>query len=139
LLSLIIRFSRYHQTKLANACFTVALAAKLDAAGITNVKAVCAAPGLSQTNLQVTSAGNGGMTSNSSIMCLAQSAEDGTMPLLAAMFGTDTKNGDFYEPKNLYGIYGKVTKVKFDKNSSNHDQQKMLWETSEVACGKFTV
>ena len=128
----------YHQTKLANSCFTAALASKLDAAGITNVKAVCATPGLSQTNLQVTTAGTGGM-STMSIMHLSQSAEDGTMPLLSAMFGTETKNGDFYEPKSFFNFYGPAVKVKFDKNSVNPDQQKMLWEKSEEACGKFVL
>lgn len=130
---------RYHQTKLANSCFTAILASKLESAGVTNVKAVCAAPGLSQTNLQTTSAANGGMTTGMFIMAMSQSAEDGTMPLLSAMFGTNAANGDFYEPASLGGIYGKVTKVKFDKNSADHDQQQMLWEKSEEACGQFTI
>jgi NAD(P)-dependent dehydrogenase (short-subunit alcohol dehydrogenase family) len=129
--------SSYHQTKLANSCFSASLASKLDAAGITNVKAVCVAPGLSQTNLQVNTAATGGMPSMW-IMHFAQSAEDGTMPLLTAMFGTDTKNGDFFEPESR-GIYGKAVKVKFDKNSLDPDQQKMLSEKSEEACGKFSI
>lgn len=128
--------SSYHQSKLANSCYTAALAAKLDAAGITNVKAVCAAPGLSQTNLQTTSAGSGGMTSLW-VMRFSQSAEDGTMPLLSAMFGTETKNGDFFEPEG--GMAGKAVKVPFDKNSADPEQQKMLWEKSEEACGKFSL
>jgi NAD(P)-dependent dehydrogenase (short-subunit alcohol dehydrogenase family) len=129
--------SSYHQTKLANSCFTAALASKLEAAGSTNVKSVCAAPGLAQTNLQVTTAGTGGMSSTW-IMHFSQSAEDGTMPLLSAMFGTETKNGDFYEPKSR-GLYGKAIKVKFDKNSADPEQQKMLWEKSEEACGTFSL
>ena len=132
-------YNSYHQTKLANSCFTAILAAKLEAAGVTNVKAVCAAPGLSQTNLQTTSASNGGMASGSFIMSLAQSAEDGAMPMLSAMFGTNTANGDFYEPASIGGIYGKATKVKFDKNSADKAQQQMLWEKSEEACGQFTI
>jgi hypothetical protein len=116
------------------------LAAKLEAAGISNVKAVCAAPGISQTNLQTTSASNGGMPSSGSfVMALSQSAEDGTMPLLSAMFGSNTANGDFYEPDSLRGTYGKASKVKFDKNSADKGQQQMLWEKSEEACGQFTI
>jgi NAD(P)-dependent dehydrogenase (short-subunit alcohol dehydrogenase family) len=129
---------RYHQTKLANSCFTAALAAKLETAGITNVKAICAAPGISQTNLQVTAATNGTPTPWF-IQSLMQSAEDGTMPLLVAMFGTETKNGDFYEPRNMNGFYGKPTKIQFDKKSSSKEQQQMLWEKSEEACGKFSI
>jgi NAD(P)-dependent dehydrogenase (short-subunit alcohol dehydrogenase family) len=126
----------YHQSKLANSCFSAALASKLDVAGITNVKAVCAAPGFSQTNLQTTSAANGGMPSMW-VMRFAQSAEDGTMPLLAAMFGSETKNGDFYEPKG--GAAGKAVKVPLDKNSADPKQQEMSWEKSEEACGKFSL
>jgi hypothetical protein len=122
---------------LANSCFSAALASKLDAAGITNVKAVCAAPGLSQTNLQVTTASSGGMSSMF-IMHFSQSAEDGTMPLLTAMFGTETKNGDFFEPESR-GLTGKAIQIKLDKNSADPEQQKMLWEKSEEACGKFSI
>ena len=128
----------YHQTKLANSCFSVALADKLEAAGITNVKTVCAAPGVSQTNLQVT-AGSNGAVPPGFVMRMSQSAEDGTMPLLTAMFGVNTKNGDFYEPNGVGGLSGKVAKVKFDKNSINKAQQQMLWEKSEEACGKFSI
>ena len=110
----------------------MALADKLEGAGITNVKAICAAPGVSQTNLY-----NGAATPGF-VMRMSQSAEDGTMPLLTAMFGVDTKNGDFYEPNGIGGLTGKVTNVKFDKHSTNKDQQKLLWEKSEEACGKFT-
>jgi hypothetical protein len=131
-------FYSYHQTKLANACFSVALAAKLESAGMTNVKCVCAAPGISQTSLQTT-AGSSGAAVPEFVMRFAQSAEDGTMPLLTAMFGADTKNGDFFEPNGIGGIYGKVTKVKFDKNSTDKAQQQLLWEKSEEACGKFSI
>lgn len=72
------------------------------------------------------------------VMHLAQSAEDGTMPLLTAMFGTETKNGDFFEPASR-GMHGKAIKVKFDKNSADPKQQKLLWEKSEEACGKFSL
>ena len=140
---------RYHQTKLANSCFTLALANKIEAAGIQNVKAVCAAPGWARTNLFA----SGGMeeeleaSSNRIVNAfsrfftgMAQSAEDGAMPLLTAMFSTKAKNGDFYEPRGLGGISGKVRKVEYDKNSASLEQQQMLWELSELACeGKFTL
>lgn len=56
------RWQRYHQTKLANALFTTALTDKL-AAKNSKVKALCATPGLSATNLQVTSNKEGGFLS----------------------------------------------------------------------------
>ena len=42
---------RYHQTKLANAVFTVAMDERLRKAN-SKVKSLCAAPGLASTNLQ---------------------------------------------------------------------------------------
>jgi len=56
------RWQRYHQTKLANALFTTSLTDKLTARG-SKVKALCATPGLSATNLQVTSNKAGGFLS----------------------------------------------------------------------------
>lgn len=50
------RWSRYHQTKLANAAFTYGLKKKLEEANITNVIPLLAHPGLALTNLQVTTA-----------------------------------------------------------------------------------
>jgi hypothetical protein len=125
------------------------LANQINAAGIQNVKAVCAAPGWARTNLFASGGMEEELEANSNslmnvvsrtVMGLAQSAEDGAMPLLTAMFGTETKNGDFYEPRGLIGISGKVRNVEYDKNSANVEQQKMLWELSELACGgKFTL
>ena len=47
------RWLRYHQTKLANVVFTLALADKVAAAGTSKIVVACAAPGLAATNLQV--------------------------------------------------------------------------------------
>ena len=47
------RWLRYHQTKLANVVFTLALADKVAAAGTSKIVIACAAPGLAATNLQV--------------------------------------------------------------------------------------
>eukprot|EP00913_Durusdinium_trenchii_P027381 g25688.t1 len=90
------RWQRYHQTKLANVVFTMALQDRLNAAN-SKVKALVCAPGLASTNLQVTTNGSGGM-SETWIMKYAQSAEDGTMPLLQCCAGSGVANGDFYEP-----------------------------------------
>lgn len=127
----------------------MALANRINAAGISNLKAVCAAPGWARTNLFASGGMDIELEANSNtimkafsrtVMGLAQSAEDGAMPLLTAMFGTKTKNGDFYEPRGLGGISGKVRKVEYDRNSASVEQQKMLWELSELACdGKFTI
>merc|ERR1719201_1742155 len=51
-------WERYHQTKLANMVFTLALADKLEAAG-SKVKSVVGHPGYAATNLQASSTGVG--------------------------------------------------------------------------------
>jgi NAD(P)-dependent dehydrogenase (short-subunit alcohol dehydrogenase family) len=130
------RWERYHQTKLANYVMTAALADKLVAAGSKNVMAVCAAPGLAATNLQHTSQQDGGMgTVATWVMRFAQSAEDGAMPLIHAMFGPNVANGDFYEPKG--GMKGLVIKYPLKAQALNEAQKKLLWEASEEACGPF--
>lgn len=127
------RWERYHQTKLANATFTVALAKKLEG---TSVMAVSAAPGLAQTQLQQTTSASGGMSSMW-IMRMAQSAEDGTMPLLQACFGPDVENGQLWEPGN--GWYGLPSAKPADKNMTDEAQQNMLWTESEKCCGEFKI
>lgn len=139
------KWERYHQTKLANSCMALALSKKLEG---TNVSVACAAPGLANTNLQTTTAQTGGMSGSMWIMKYAQSAEDGTMPLLNACFSPETVNGDFWEPKGNMGVMGMfgpsgfkgpAAKVQYDKNSSDEKQQAMLWEKSEEAVGKFEI
>jgi NAD(P)-dependent dehydrogenase (short-subunit alcohol dehydrogenase family) len=131
------RWERYHQTKLANYVMTAALAEKLQSTSSTNnVLAVCAAPGLSETNLSVTSNQGGGMGGSSLwFMRFSQSAEDGAMPLLHAMFGVNVTNGDFYEPKG--GFKGLATKFPLKAQALDESQKKLLWEASEEACGPF--
>jgi len=132
------RWQRYHQTKLANSVFTVALKEKL---ANTGIKAAVAAPGFSATNLQVTSSEKGGIGKSSMpwIMRLAQSQEDGTMPLLAACFDPSTENGDFWEPSRRGALSGPAVKVKYDKQTMNPVNAQILWEASEEACGKFEI
>merc|ERR1712066_316883 len=93
---------RYCQTKLANTLFTNALVDKLGAAGLSKIKAVVAAPGLAATAIYD--------NAEFPILpwfipnCLIQSTEDGTMPLLVCMAGTEGRTGDFYLP--LSGLCG---------------------------------
>lgn len=126
------RWVRYGQTKLANSVWTQALHARLQARS-SAVKAVCAAPGLASTNLQVTSAADGGM-SETWIMMMSQSAEDGTMPLLQCCVG-EAKSGDFIEPRRK--IWGLPTVSKLSPKETDPEAVKMLWEASEKACGEF--
>eukprot|EP00435_Cladocopium_sp_Y103_P058873 s657_g20.t2 len=134
------RWQRYHQTKLANVVFTLALASRLTAAN-SKVKALVCAPGLAATNLQVTTNQNDGM-SETWVMRYAQSAEDGTMPLLQCCAGEGVATGDFYEPtKKAMGMRctGPPAKFELEKICTKEESQKILWDESEKACGVFTI
>ena len=100
-------FGRYHQTKLANTAFAMALHAKLAAAG-SKVKSVCAEPGVASTDLQKNTArphswlkkrifGLVGVL----MTCTGghvQSAADGACSLIVAAFDGRTTSGDMWMP-----------------------------------------
>lgn len=128
------RWQRYHQTKLANAVITEALNEKLKDTGIV---ATAGEPGLAATNLQVTTAGDGGMLEGTWIMRFAQSAEDGSMPIIEASFGTKTEYGSIWVPKG--GMKGPPILKPLENLSTDATARKMLWEKSEEACGKMDI
>lgn len=110
-------FDRYHQTKLANSVFAMALHDKLTAAG-SKVKSLCAEPGVSATSLaasmsqahkQLKAAGPKAQKSERPGTAGGrppggfpgiQSAADGACSLIAAAFG-HAESGDFFMPKDL--------------------------------------
>lgn len=120
--------------QLANAVFTIALASKLRARG-SRVKAICAAPGLASTNLQVTTAAAQGM-SETWIMRFAQSAEDGTMPLLHACAAPTAASGELWEPPGMAGL---PVRVAWESICTDPSAATMLWEESEKACGAWAL
>ena len=128
------KWQRYHHSKLANAVMTTALAQKL---GTTGIKATCAAPGYASTHLQTSSTGMPGMAWTRHFF--AQSAADGTMPLLSACLDKTAQNGDFYEPSCRFRTVGPPAKFELEAVCQDEASQKMLWEESEKACGRFTV
>ena len=73
------------------------------------------------------------------VMRMAQSAEDGSMPMIAACFDPSTENGSFWAPTKFFECKGPAGKIEFDKDSQNEESKKLLWELSEEACGKLTV
>jgi len=132
--SVAAKWERYHQSKLANVVFTLALADRLKGG---KVKAVCAAPGHTSTSLLTTSEGVYGM-----MCCLrivAQSAEDGTMPLLEAMCGASVGSGDFWEPSQWMNMSGPAKKIELQKECTDETSREVLWKASEQACGAFPV
>eukprot|EP00934_Nitzschia_sp_Nitz4_P002902 Nitzschia sp. Nitz4//scaffold60_size111251//107820//110271//NITZ4_004168-RA/size111251-snap-gene-0.200-mRNA-1//-1//CDS//3329555627//2892//frame0 len=129
------RWLRYHQSKLANAVYSMALNDRLGSD--SKILAACADPGLAATNLQVTTNSNGGMGGNMWIMRFSQSAEDGTMPILSACFSPETKAGTIWAPKS--GWTGPAVQNPTDKLSATPELRDLLWKVSEEACGKFDI
>ena len=128
------RWARYHQTKLANCCFTYGLKQKLKEHGITNIKTMIAHPGLSLTNLQATTAETGGMELNTPFMANAQSQEDGATGIIRACMDKDAKSGDFFGPELWSGFPERRTPEELLYDPENI---RVNWEGCEAAVGEF--
>eukprot|EP00899_Mesostigma_viride_P011791 jgi/Mesvir1/20612/Mv14840-RA.1 len=141
------RWERYHQTKLANAVFTLALQDKLDTAGKKGILALMAHPGFAASNLQATTAEAGMGAGLSMLMRFAQSAEDGALPLIQCMLGKDVKGGDLFGPahKGMLGwlmgdgTYGPAKRFEPEALCTDAASKQMLWEASEKAVGPFRI
>lgn len=131
------RWARYHQTKLANAAFTYGLKKKLEEANISNVLPLLAHPGLALTNLQVTTAEDGGMEKDSDFMQRAQTAEDGAAGIIRAAMDPQAKSGDFYGPTAGWKGFPDI----LEPEDYLHDDWNINtnWEGCEKAVGKFTL
>ena len=129
------RWSRYHQTKLANASFTYGLKQKLEDANITNVIPLLAHPGLALTNLQVTTAQDGGMDSGSDFMNQAQTAEDGATGIIRAAMDPLAQSGNFYGP--TAGWKGFPDLLTPEELLYAEYNIKTNWNGCEKAVGKF--
>jgi len=70
-------------------------------------------------------------------MRMGQSAEDGAMPIVAACFDPTTENKSFWMPSGF--IKGPAKIKPFDNASMDENSKKLLWETSEEACGAFEI
>ena len=133
------RWVRYAYTKLSNAVFTLALREKLEGTGI---KALCATPGLAATNLQVTTASDGAFgVMDNWIMRMAQSGEDGAVPLLYCCVAPGVENGDLIEPEHngklMPRMYGSAKKWDWGSEASTTADKEAFWAASEAAAGKW--
>lgn len=130
------RWERYHQTKLANCNFTYGLKNRLSEAGISNVIPLVAHPGLALTNLQVTTAEDGGMEKDSGLMERAQTAEDGATGIIRAALDKDAKSGDFFGP--IEGWKGYPDLLEPEELLLDENNIKINWEGCEKAVGEFS-
>ena len=130
------RWDRYHQTKLANCAFTYGLVERLQSAGISNVKAIVAHPGLAATQLQVTTDKDGGMDAKSAFMKQAQSPEDGALGIIRGCMDPTAKSGDFFGPDGWTGFPQRLTP---EDSLSDADNVRVNWEGCEAAVGEFMI
>eukprot|EP00929_Paragymnodinium_shiwhaense_P112892 TRINITY_DN81154_c0_g1_i1.p1 TRINITY_DN81154_c0_g1~~TRINITY_DN81154_c0_g1_i1.p1 ORF type:complete len:421 (-),score=106.05 TRINITY_DN81154_c0_g1_i1:276-1436(-) len=144
---------RYHQSKLANIVFSMALHNKFAANQATykNFKAVSAAPGFSLTSLNLPAI----VKTKWLEKALALSAPDGACSLLTVLYLPSVNSGDFYEPEHLYNgpplkviSQGKPLAPHFprwlvgikDSQACTADEQVMMWSASETGLGeKFPI
>lgn len=129
------RWERYHQTKLANANFTYGLKNKLAEANITNVVPLLAHPGLARTQLQVTTAVDGGMDGQAEFMNQAQSAEDGATGIIRASMDPEVEPGNFYGP--TAGWKGFPDVLPPEELLLDAGNIQINWEGCEKAVGEF--
>lgn len=153
---------RYHQSKLANIVFSMALHSKFSKAnGYSNFKALSAAPGIAATDLNFP-----GRDKIPKAMLdwlqkhmpsgVIQSAPDGSCSLLTAMYVAAAESGDFYEPKWLafgppaqviaQGIPDKLASVTRtligvkDSAICGDEFASQMWKDSEAGLGeKFII
>lgn len=130
------RWARYHQTKLANLAFTYGLKQRLDKAGIKNVKALLAHPGLARTQLAFTTEADGGMDTNAPFMKQAQSAEDGATGIIRACMDPNAKSGHFYGPKEWTGF---PVLLAPEADLKTPENIRINWDGCGAAVGKFFV
>ena len=135
LLSMIIpqgRWTRYAQTKLANAAFTACLHEKFQYKNL-NIKALVAHPGLAMTDLQSSTIKDGGMGAfmTSKMMSGGQTMEDGAIGILSCIGNSKVKSGEFYGPgAGRMAMKGPVIRFGLEKFYNNRETMNLLWNKS---------
>lgn len=126
-------FYRYFQSKLANSVFTYGLAEKLKANN-SKVRAICAHPGSSDTNLldQMDVGFLMKLITKAMAPFMMQSPEDGSMGLITGMMVPDAQSGVLYGPKDN-ATKGKAVPVPAQPFETDPASIDMLWRTSEEA------
>ena len=132
------RWTRYAQTKLANAAFTACLHEKFQNKNL-NIKSMVAHPGLAVTELQNTTVKDGGMGAwmTSQFMKSGQTMEDGAIGIIKCMSDSNAKSGEFYGPgKGKMDGKGPVVKFELEDFYDNKESKDLLWNKSCEAIGE---
>jgi NAD(P)-dependent dehydrogenase (short-subunit alcohol dehydrogenase family) len=119
----------YAASKLANILFTGELQRRLTAAG-SLVTTAAAHPGFVATNMTGQTTGVGGVLTR----LLAQSPEDGALPVLLAATG-DLPGDSFTGPERLMHMRGGAQPIGRSKQAGDPVLASRLWEASERMTG----
>ncbi|MFD1513824.1 oxidoreductase [Halomarina rubra] len=127
----------YAQSKLANLLFAYELQRRLRAADAAAIS-VAAHPGWAATELQKRGPQMRGSRLRAIMMraanrLLAQTAEEGALPILYAATAPDVVGGAYYGPDGLAEMRGGPTRVESTERSHDLDAARRLWEYSEKA------
>lgn len=132
----------YTQSKLANMLFAFELQRRLGARG-SRVASIACHPGYSATNLQSTGVG---MDGGSGIWrrvyrltnaLLAQSAREGSYPLVLAAAAPDAKSGAYYGPTKFGDARGPVGESSVADRARDEGVAHAFWEKTEQLVGPF--
>ena len=107
-------WERYHQSKLANSAFTMALHDKLKEKG-SKVKSLACDPGFANSNLIANSESSqmimGPLKSFFKFIGYVQSPADGSLPIGMCCYSKEAESGDFYMPSGRSGFVGAPKKT----------------------------
>jgi protochlorophyllide reductase len=128
------RYGAYSQSKLANVLFAFELQRRLEAIGAQTLSNV-AHPGLSNSNLQTTTAENSGKVWERVVYgivmpLLAQDIDMGALPQLYAATSPQAEGGKHYAPR-LFETRGYPTETRATKKAYDTELAQSLWQASE--------
>jgi NAD(P)-dependent dehydrogenase (short-subunit alcohol dehydrogenase family) len=131
---------RYGMSKLCNVLFMNQLKSKLEEKGLKDkVISVACHPGWANTNLQ-NQAEMSFRNWQQSNAKYAQSAADGSLPLLMAAVGAGVKNGDYFGPSGKNEMVGPPTKCPVKGHGNDVKMAEEHWDYScECITDKFDI
>ncbi|SNZ17217.1 NAD(P)-dependent dehydrogenase, short-chain alcohol dehydrogenase family [Natronoarchaeum philippinense] len=133
------RWAAYGRSKLANVLFAYELDRRLDATG-ANVASTACHPGYAATNLQTRGAEMTGSTvklwfQRAANRLLAQSADDGALPMLYAATAADVQGGEYIGPGGFMNMRGHPERQRSSDLSYDRELAAELWGASEELTG----
>ncbi|MBV0924372.1 SDR family oxidoreductase [Halomicroarcula limicola] len=134
------KWDAYGQSKLANLLFAYELERRLDEHGVSDLLSVACHPGYADTELQF----RGPRESGSSLRMLgmqvanavlAQSAEQGALPMLYAATADTVIGGEYVGPGGLMDMRGSPEFQQSSEASRDEADAERLWDVSEELTG----